>query len=123
MDDTEVRRFTCVQCPLGCPLEVTVEGGCVTSVTGNTCPRGAAYGRQEATQPERVVCALVRSTDDFRPVSVKTARAVSKQAIPRVLSDIAATSVSGHVAIGDVILEDVAGTGVEVVATRPSDWA
>ncbi len=51
----ETLHFTCVQCPMGCPLTVTMENGEVTEVTGNTCPRGAKYGKQEAICPQRVM--------------------------------------------------------------------
>ncbi|MCD8007748.1 MAG: DUF1667 domain-containing protein, partial [Clostridiales bacterium] len=56
----EVKNLTCIGCPLGCPLEVTMENGEVVSVTGNTCPRGAAYARKEVTTPTRIVTSTVR---------------------------------------------------------------
>ena len=49
----EEKNLICICCPLGCPLTVTLENGEVISVTGNTCPRGAAYGRREVTNPYR----------------------------------------------------------------------
>lgn len=113
----EVLGLTCVQCPMGCPLEVTLEDGVVTSVTGNTCPRGRKYGEQEATHPERVVTSLVDVRDDFRPLSVKTADAVPRELIPSVLEAVRATTVSLPVSTGDVVVADVCGTGVDVVAT------
>ena len=45
----EERRLTCIGCPMGCPLVVTMDGGEVVSVTGNTCKRGEIYGRKEVT--------------------------------------------------------------------------
>ena len=51
----EEKNLICICCPLGCPLTVTLENGEVVSVTGNTCPRGAAYGRREVTNPTRIV--------------------------------------------------------------------
>ena len=47
----EEKNLICICCPLGCPLTVALENGEVVSVTGNTCPRGAAYGRREVTNP------------------------------------------------------------------------
>ena len=43
----ETKKLTCIVCPMGCPLEVTLEGGNILSVTGNTCPRGEKYAREE----------------------------------------------------------------------------
>ena len=55
----EKRELTCIGCPLGCPLMVTMENGAVVSVTGNTCPRGDAYARTEVTAPSRIVTTTV----------------------------------------------------------------
>ena len=114
----ETRSFTCVQCPMGCPLTVTLEDGAVTGVAGNTCPRGAKYGAAEATHPERVVTSLVGVAGDYHPVSVKTAGPVPKERVDDVLYQISATTVEPPVSIGDVVIADVAGTGVDVVCTK-----
>ena len=58
----EQRELTCIGCPLGCPLTVTLENGAVQSVQGNTCPRGDAYARKEVTAPTRIVTSTVRAT-------------------------------------------------------------
>ena len=47
--ETKKIELTCIGCPMGCPLIVTMEDGAVASVTGNTCPRGDAYARKEVT--------------------------------------------------------------------------
>ncbi|MCH4054216.1 MAG: DUF1667 domain-containing protein [Atopobiaceae bacterium] len=115
---TETKSFTCVQCPMGCPLTVTLEDGVVKGVTGNTCPRGAKYGAAGATHPERVVTSLVGVVGDHHPVSVKTAGPVPKETVDAVLDQISATEVRLPVHIGDVVVRDVAGTGVDVVCTK-----
>lgn len=122
-DQAETREFTCVQCPMGCPLTVTLVDGKVTGVTGNTCPRGKAYGEHEAVAPERTVTSLVGAEGSTRPVSVKTSAPVPKGRIGDVLTAIEHTVAPAKVAIGDVVITDVAGTGVDVVVTRASDWA
>ena len=118
MSDAKVLSLTCVQCPMGCPLEVTLADGEVVSVTGNTCPRGRVYGEHEATCPERVVTSLVEVAGDYHPVSVKTAGPVPKERVDDVLDQISATTVEPPVSIGDVVIADVAGTGVDVVCTK-----
>ena len=114
----ETLNFTCVQCPMGCPLTVEMRDGEVVSVSGNTCPRGARYGAAEATHPERVVTSLVGVVGDYHPVSVKTAGPVPRECVDAVLDHIAATKVELPVALGDVVIEDVANTGVAVVCTK-----
>lgn len=117
MQTIETREITCVNCPMGCPLVVTLEDGVVTSVTGNTCPKGKVYGEHEATHPERVVTSLVGIRGDYHPLSVKTASPVPRERIDDVLDVIADTVVCAPVHAGDVVIANVAATGVDVVAT------
>ena len=56
------RELICIGCPMGCPIVVKMEDGKVTSVTGNTCPRGEAYARKEVTDPTRIVLENVAGT-------------------------------------------------------------
>ena len=76
----EERKLICINCPLGCSLTVTLNGGEVIRVAGNTCPRGEAYGRKECTHPTRIVTGTVRITGGTLPVvSVKTASDIPKE--------------------------------------------
>lgn len=114
-----VHELICIQCPMGCPLTVTVEGDTVT-VTGNTCPRGAVYGKKEVTHPTRTVTSTVEVTGGELPrVSVKTAGDVPKESIFAVMAAIREAKAAAPVAIGDVIVKNAAGTGVDVIATKP----
>ena len=117
---TEIRELICINCPLGCPLTVTLEDGKVVSVAGNTCPRGDAYGRKEVTNPRRTVTTTVpvdgSATEHM--VSVKTATDVPKGKIFDVVSELAGVRAKAPIAIGDVVLANVAGTGVDVIATK-----
>ena len=63
----EKRELICIGCPMGCPLTVTLDGGAVVTVQGNTCPRGDAYARREVTAPTRIVTTTVRVTGGTLP--------------------------------------------------------
>ncbi len=113
------RELTCIGCPLGCALTVTMENGTVTSVTGNTCPRGDAYARKEVTNPTRIVTSTVRVRGGVCPmVNVKTATDIPKDRIFACTEALKDIVVSAPVSIGDVILTNVADTGVDIVAAR-----
>lgn len=115
----EKRELICIGCPLGCPVTVTMEGGEVTAVTGNTCKRGDVYARKEVTNPTRIVTSTVKvegGTVDM--VSVKTREDVPKAKIFDCVKALKGVVVKAPVCIGDVILKDVAGTGVDVIATK-----
>ena len=109
----------CIGCPLGCPVSVTMENGEVISVTGNTCKRGDAYARKEVTDPTRIVTSTVRvSGGKLAMASVKTASDIPKGRIFDCVKALQAVTIAAPVKIGQVVLEDVAGTGVAVVATK-----
>lgn len=113
------RELTCIGCPLGCSLSVTLENGEVTAVTGNTCPRGDAYARKEVTNPTRIVTSTVRVKDGVSPmVNVKTASDIPKDKIFDCTAALRDVVVTAPVTIGDVVLADVAGTGVDIVAAK-----
>lgn len=115
---SEVRNLICIRCPMGCALKVALEDGEVTGVTGNSCPRGAEYGRNEVAHPMRTVTSTVKVVGGIRPVvSCKTAQEIPKEKIYEVMRAINAAKVTAPVNIGDVIVSDVAGTGSDLVAT------
>lgn len=116
---SEVKELTCIGCPLGCSLKVTMEQTEVTEVTGNTCPRGAAYAKKEVTNPTRIVTSTVRvSGGNAKMVSCKTASDIPKDKIFDVTAALKTVTADAPVHIGDVLIADVCGTGVAVVATK-----
>lgn len=115
----EKRELTCIGCPLGCQVTVTMENGEVKDVTGYTCPRGEKYAREEVTNPTRVVTSIVRvEGGNLAAVSVKTQNVIPKGKIFETLDEIKPVIVKAPVHIGDVIVANVAGTGVDVIATK-----
>lgn len=112
----KTRELTCIVCPRGCHLSVELDGDKVVSVSGNICKRGLAYAEAECTHPERTVTTTVRCASG-KVVSVKTGAPVPKAKVFEVMAEINRTVAEDGIKIGDVIIENVAGTGVSVVAT------
>ena len=110
-------KLICINCPKGCVLEAEKKPDGTVSVTGHTCPRGEEYGKAELLNPTRMVTGLVRVAGMRKPLPVKTRTAVPKSRIDDVLFALSQAAVQLPVRIGDVIVPDVAGTGVDVVAT------
>lgn len=89
------------------------------NVTGNFCPRGAAYAKAELTHPTRVVTSTVRIDGARYPrCPVKTASPVPKEKVPEVMAEIGSVTLRAPVKVGQTVIENVCGTGVPVVATR-----
>ena len=112
-------HLICIGCPLGCPLEVEMEGAEVLTVTGQTCKNGEKYARKELTNPTRIVTSIVRVVGGtLGMVSVKTASDIPKGKIFDCVKELQTIDIPAPVAIGDVIIEDVCGTGVSIIATK-----
>ena len=112
------KEFVCISCPVGCRLTVWDDEGEV-KVEGNTCPRGKTYGVQEFTAPMRVVTSSVPVKFGAQNMcSVKTDAPVPKGMVEQVLCVIREAVVKAPVMVGDCVIENVAGTGANVIATR-----
>lgn len=112
------RTLTCIGCPMGCRLNARLDHGKVVAVDGAGCGRGAVYAAQECVCPARMVTSLVRVAGRRGPLSVKTSRPVPKEKIFACLDAIHRVCVTPPVRIGDAVVRDVDGTGVDVVATE-----
>ncbi|MEA3544517.1 MAG: DUF1667 domain-containing protein [Thermodesulfobacteriota bacterium] len=115
----EKKHFTCIGCPMGCPLELIIVDGEIIEINGNDCNRGADYARQEYTNPRRMVSTTVTCVSGLWPrLPVKTVAAVPKDKVMDVVRALHALEIDAPVEMGQVILADVAETGIAVIATR-----
>ena len=115
----DTRELTCINCPMGCRITVTMNDGEIISVTGNTCKRGDTYARTEVTAPVRTVTTTIKVRNGSQDrISCKTKDPVPKDKIFEVMDVINHTTCDAPVKIGDVLIPDCAGTGVAVVATK-----
>ena len=112
------KSLICIGCPRGCRLEIEMEGEKIT-VRGNSCPKGEAYAKQEMTNPRRVVTAVIHSTSPKIPwIPVKTSAPYPKAQIAPLLNRLYTMTVSVPIHCGDILLENVDGSGIHVVATE-----
>jgi len=110
--------ITCISCPVGCRMEVVIEDGKVISITGNGCKRGEVYGKQESISPQRMVTAVLKVEGRSMPLSVKTKTPIPKKDIALCMREIRALKLDPPIHMGQVILENVCGSGVPVIATK-----
>ena len=119
MVDMEKRELTCIRCPLGCAITVTLEGSTIQEITGFTCKRGEDYARKEVLDPTRTVTSVVFiDSESERMLPVKTKEDIPKDKIFEIMEALKSVRVKAPVKIGQVILENAAGTGIPVVATK-----
>lgn len=115
----ERKELTCIRCPKGCALDVDISGREILSVSGNGCPQGENYARKEITNPTRTVTTTVKVRGGRdKMVSVRTRGDIPRQKIFQCMRELKDEEMAAPVHIGDIVAENIAGTGVDVVATR-----
>ena len=109
--------LVCIVCPRGCRLKVDEENG--YKVTGNSCPRGAAYGEKELVNPTRVITSTVKiQAETARRVPVKTDADIPKGKIFEIMKELDKVSLKAPVQVGDKVIENVLNLGVNIVACK-----
>ena len=115
----EEKNFICTACPMGCKLIVRMENDEVIQVLGHRCRRGEGYGRQEATAPKRMLATTVRTINGKHPLlPVYTSSEVPKAKMAEILAILRQFEISCPVKMGDVVLENIADTGIDILASR-----
>lgn len=111
-------KLICIGCPLGCELTVEISDETVT-VTGNTCKKGEDYAKKEVTKPMRMLTSFVEVIDGKTPVvSVRTTGDIDKDKIFECIKTIKENCVKAPVKVGDVLIKNICGTNVDVIATK-----
>ncbi|MEM2637132.1 MAG: DUF1667 domain-containing protein [Candidatus Korarchaeota archaeon] len=111
--------YTCVICPMACSIKAKHDNGKILEISGNSCPRGKAFVEQEITLPKRMVMTTVRIRNGTIPqLPVRTKEPIPKNKILDAVREIRKVVVDAPIKMGDIILENVAGTNVAVIAER-----
>ena len=115
----ETKIMNCIMCPLGCELTVTIEDGAVIDVKGNTCPRGVQYAKDEVTAPKRMLTSTVAVEGGLLPLlPVVSACVLPKEKILECAAYLRKVKIQAPVQTGDVVVKNILGLGVDIVASR-----
>lgn len=110
-------EITCIGCPLGCRLSVDVEND--YAVSGNSCKRGEAYGKNELKNPTRVLTTTVKASGGIHSrCPVRTEEPIPKGMLFEAMELLQKVELTAPVKCGDVVVENILNTGVNVIATR-----
>ncbi|MDO4627623.1 MAG: DUF1667 domain-containing protein [Planctomycetia bacterium] len=108
-------ELICIVCPRGCRLKVDEN----LNVTGNSCKRGETYGKNEVTNPTRVITSTVRvEGGKISRLPVKTASAIPKEKIEAVMEEIHKLRVSAPIVMNEILIPNLLETGIPLIATR-----
>ena len=113
------KEITCIVCPIGCKILAKTDGNKFEAVDGFKCKRGVEYAKSEALDPRRMLTTSVLVLGGEWPlVSVKSSKPVPKDKLFSVLKEIKKEEVKAPVKLGQIIIKNVAKTGVDIVATK-----
>ncbi len=116
----EVKKYTCIGCPIGCPLQLEHKNDVITEVSGNECNRGAKYARQEFTDPRRSLSTTVAISGAlWNRLPVKASDPVHKDKILVAARKIHEIKIEAPVYMGQILIKDFMGEkGINIVASR-----
>ena len=110
-----MKEMICIICPRGCHLVVDDD----LNVSGNTCPRGAVYAKQELTHPTRTLTSTVKIISENEvALPVKSDKPLPKEKIFDAMEVINKTCVKAPIKIGDIVVKNIFGLDVNIVATK-----
>ncbi len=110
-----MRELICINCPRGCRLKVDDN----LNVTGNFCPRGAIYAKNELTHPVRTLTSTVKVQSTLeRRLPVKSSEPLPKEKVFEAVRELDEANVNAPVHIGDIVVRNVAQTGINIIATK-----
>lgn len=110
-----MRELICINCPRGCRLKVDDN----LNVTGNFCPRGAIYAKNELTHPVRTLTSTVKVQSTLeRRLPVKSSEPLPKEKVFDAVKELDGVNVKAPVHIGDIVVRNVAQTGINIIATK-----
>ena len=113
------KHFTCVICPIGCEIDVELQGSDVVSMMGNKCNKGKEFVLEELEEPVRILTTTIRINGaKWAMLPVRTDKPIPKRLLFTVIKELASIELQAPVKMTDTIVRDIAGTGANIVATR-----
>ena len=113
------KELICVNCPMGCRIQVQIENDKVISVSGNNCPRGKAYAEKECIRPERILTSTVRIEGSLhRVLPVITDKEIPLDMMFEAMEEVRKLNVEAPVKEGQILIENLLSTGANLIASR-----
>ncbi|MFZ2357160.1 MAG: DUF1667 domain-containing protein [Candidatus Omnitrophota bacterium] len=113
-----IKKMICIECPVGCVLEVDMDSKPIR-ITGNECPKGENYAISEIENPQRILTSSVLTQGlALKMVPIKTDKPIPKKDLLKAMEVIKKIRLKKTVAVGDIVMKDLLGLGVNLVATR-----
>ena len=112
------KDIRCIICPTGCLVHVeNINGELI--IEGHSCKRGEEYAREEFVSPKRILTTTMQIENGFLPlVPVRSDNPILKDKLEDALEQIARTKTKAPIKMGDVLIENILGLGINIIASR-----
>jgi len=112
------KDIRCIICPTGCLVHVeNINGELI--IEGHSCKRGEEYAREEFVSPKRILTTTMQIENGFLPlVPVRSDNPILKDKLEDALKQIARTKTKAPIKMGDVLIENILGLGINIIASR-----
>lgn len=115
---SQKKEFVCIVCPNSCRLSVEEKNGEIT-VEGAGCKRGVEHGKNEYTNPKRMLTTTVAIQHGIHPrLAVISEKEIPKDKMKECLEELYGLELTAPVKYREVVVENIAGTGINIVASR-----
>ncbi|UCE74873.1 MAG: DUF1667 domain-containing protein [Methanomassiliicoccales archaeon] len=115
-------EITCIICPVGCKVTIKAKDGDIINIEGHQCKKGIGYVKEELFDPRRTLTTTMMVKNGKLPlVSVKTAEPIPKDKLFEVMDVVSQIKVDAPVNIRDILVKNVLGLDVNIVATKKID--
>ena len=112
------KKFTCIVCPVSCTLRVYQKEENII-VEGNSCKRGKVFGENEFINPKRMLTTTVKVVgSNLKRLPIISSDEIPKDRIFEIVQEIYKISVEAPIKRGQTIIENICGTGVDIIASR-----
>ena len=113
------KEIICIVCPLGCRMDVALEGTEVKTVTGNQCKKGVKHAAKEVTFPGRVLTTTMKTDIPGIPlVPVRSSKEIPKDRLMDCMGEILTQGVNGSVKLGQPVIKNILDLGVDILSCR-----
>ena len=115
----EEKTLVCIGCPKGCNVYVQLTNHEITKISGCECKIGKVYAQKELTNPTRTITSTIRvKGKTLRMLPVKTKEEIPKDKIFSCMKELKDIELIPPIMIGDIVVENIGGTGVNIIATK-----
>ena len=120
----KTKDITCTICPQGCRIRVCADECSIVSIEGAGCKRGETYARGEFTQPMRLLTSTALVTGGNAPlVPLRSGKPVPKTQLHACMDEVRKLRLNAPVRRGDILIQNILGTGCDIIATGSVDRA